>query len=280
MKNILIKVLYIIVIIFALIGLFLTLGYLAVLLHLTDTQGIVDNQNQAFQASGTTTSIVASSTDNLNASTWEGIPEWTTLSEAMTKDTGLIIHVSNVTGVPPRLIAAQLVAEQLRLYTSEREVYKEFFAPLKILGTQSQFSLGILGFKEDTAIAVENNLKDPTSQYYPGQSYEHLLDFSTTDVNTERFNRLTDDHYYYYDYLYAALYIKEVETQWMNAGFDISNNIGVISTLYNIGFAHSNPNANPQVGGAEIDIASSTWSFGSLAASFYNSNELLEELPR
>src|SRR5271168_678573 len=265
MKYFLKKTLYIIIIIFALIGLFLTTGYVAILLHLTNTNGVTTNQ--LLGSTNSNTDTTASSTNDLNALTWENTSEWATLSGAMTKDTGLIEHVSNITGVPARLIAAQLVVEQLRLYTSDREDFKQFFAPLDILGVQSQFSLGIIGFKENTAISVENYLKDPTSPYYPGPSYEHLLDFSTSNISEERFNRLTDEHDHYYDYLYAALYIKEVETQWDNAGFNISNNPGVISTLYNIGFAHSNPNANPQVGGAEIDIGTTTWSFGSLAAS-------------
>jgi len=74
--------------------------------------------------------------------------------------------------------------------------------------------------------------------------------------------------------------LHEVETQWKNAGFDISGRPEIISTLYNIGFTNSKPNSNPQSGGAPITLGSQTVSFGTLASQFYNSNELLDEFPR
>ena len=43
----------------------------------------------------------------------------------------------------------------------------------------------------------------------------------------------------------------------------------------NIGFEHSVPEADPQSGGAEINIDNTYYSFGSLAKSFYDSDELL-----
>ena len=74
--------------------------------------------------------------------------------------------------------------------------------------------------------------------------------------------------------------MKELETQWQKAGFPIENRPDIIATLFNIGFGNSHPHADPQAGGAEIDIGSSTYSFGSLAGSFYVSNELIDQFPR
>jgi len=260
---------------FALIGLVLTLGYIAVYFHLTDTAGIVDLQNQAFQEAARN----ASSTVPIDTA-WEQTPEWATLQQAIAKDQGVIAQVSVITGVDQRLIVAQLVVEQLRVYTSEREVFKSVFAPLSILGSQSQFSWGIMGIKEDTAIQIENNLQESTSPYYLGPQYQHLLDFSTDNPTEERFSRLTNEDNHYYDYLYTALYLKQIETQWKNAGFDISDRPEILSTLYNIGFQHSNPNANPSVGGAEIPINGRIYSFGSLAYDFYFSTELTNLFPQ
>jgi len=177
------------------------------------------------------------------------------------------------------LIVAQIVCEQMRLYTSQREVFKQIFAPLKILGSQSQFSWGIMGIKQETAIAIEQHLKDPASPYYLGKEYEHMLDFKTTDVDAERFERITDQHDHTYAYLYTALYLKQIMTQWQKAGHDISNRPEILSTLYNIGFAHSQPKADPGVGGAEIDINGHMYSFGSLAYHFYYSQELINVFP-
>jgi hypothetical protein len=74
--------------------------------------------------------------------------------------------------------------------------------------------------------------------------------------------------------------IKELETQWQNAGDPIADRPDIVATLFNIGFQYSHPNSNPQVGGAEIDIGSTTYSFGGLAGSFYASDELIDEFPR
>ena len=139
-----------------------------------------------------------------------------------------------------------------------------------------------MGIKEATAVQIENNLKDPTSPYYLGQQYEHVLDFpaSTTPVTQQRFVRLTDQHAHYYSYLYAGLYLAEIEHQWKTAGYDISNRPDILATLFNVGFDNSKPKANPQSGGAAIPIGGQVYSFGSLAGQFYNSSELTTEFPR
>src|SRR6185436_5578017 len=97
---------------------------------------------------------------------------------------------------------------------------------------------------------------------------------STTDHDTERVERITDSHNHYYSYLYTALYIKEVLTQWTNAGFDISKRPEIISTLYNIGFSGSHPNPEPHTGGSTIEIGNEQYTFGSLGYEFYYSGEL------
>ena len=208
---------------------------------------------------------------------WMNTEDWSVFKEATIKDRETIDRVSRETGVEPRMIVAQLVAEQLRLFNSDRAVYKRFFAPLKMLGSETKFSLGVTGIKEATAIRIENNAKDVRSPYYPGPQYEHLLDFKTADVETERYDRITNEHDHYYAYLYAALYLKEVAQQWKGAGYDISHRPEILSTLFNIGFDHSKPNANPGTGGAMIEIAGEKYSFGSLGYEFYYSGELMDE---
>jgi|SRR6185312_9725863 len=268
------KIFTIVVYVFAVIGFVLVGGYFAVRLGITNTSGIVDSQREAFLANAVSSTNPA----------WASTPEWQTLEAAIRRDAPTITKAANDSGVPARLIVANLITEQLRLFFTEREFYKEFFSPLKILGSQTQFSWGVMGMKEDTAITVENNLKDSTSPFYPGVEYAHLLDFATStpimNTSEERFTRMTDQLDHYWSYLYAGLYMKEVETQWASAGFPIADNPAVVSTLYNIGFANSHPNASPQVGGAAITIGNETYSFGGLALDFYNSNLLLDIFPR
>ena len=267
MAKIILKKIFIgLVSIFALIGIAAVVVFFAIKFGWTNTKGIVDTQDRFLQAA-------------VNPS-WIITPEWMTLQQATVTDAPVINKAASAAGVSARLIVAQLVVEQLRLYNTDREVYKQIFQPLQILGVQSQFSWGVMGIKQETAIAVEQYLITPTSTWYLGNEYEKLLDFTTQDHDTERFNRLTDDHNHYYSYLYTGLYLKEIETQWKNAGFDISDRPEILSTLYNIGFAHSKPNANPSSGGAAITVGYKTYSFGDLAAQFYYSNELISEFPR
>lgn len=213
---------------------------------------------------------------------WINTPEYLTVREAVKKEKNIMLRAENQTGIKSRIIASILFVEQMRLYNSDSEIYKRVFEPLKILGIQSQYSWGVLGLKQGTLIQIENNLKDPSSVFYLGKDSEDLLSFSTTTINTEteRFNRVTENHNQYFTYLYASLFMKQIEKQWAAAGFDISNRPEILATLYNIGFAHSKPNVNPQVGGAEITVGNEKYSFGRLAYEFYYSNELLEEFPR
>lgn len=273
------RTLNVLIYVFAAIGLVLTLGYVAILLNLTDSLGIVEGDQNRFLSNPAATDVSGVAALNVDTS-WSTIPEWQTFKSAVAKDVPLLMGIEDATGISSRLIMSIMAVEQLRLYYDNREVYKKIFEPLKLLGSQSQFSWGVMGIKQETAEKVERNLKDRTSPFYIGIDYEHLLDFKTTDIEAERFNRITDQHAHYYSYLYAALFIKEIEAQWLRAGFDISKNVGVLGTLYNIGFERSIPKAAPEVGGAAIVIDGKTYSFGGLAYNIYYSNELLDSFPR
>ena len=264
------KIFLITVYIFAIIGFVLISVYVAVELGFTKTSGIIDTQHDYFKN--------ATSSDQA----WKNSAEWVTLKEAITKDTLTINRAAEVAGVSPRLIVATLIVEQLRLFNSDRELFKSVFAPLKILGNQSQFSWGVMGIKQDTAIQIENNLSDATSPFYVDADHAHTLDYpaTTTDKDADRFARLTDEHDRYYSYLYGALALRETMSQWQNTGFPITDRPEILATLFNIGFQHSSPNANPQSGGAEINIGNSTYSFGDLAGRFYYSDELINEFPK
>ncbi|MES2223958.1 MAG: hypothetical protein V4469_03430 [Patescibacteria group bacterium] len=273
-KETLKKIFNVFLYIFAAIGLFLTLGFFAVKLGLTNTKGIIDQQSEFFRNQDNTTTV------DTTPRPWNQGPEWENFGTAISKDAQVLKRVESETGVPARLVVSVVFVEQMRLYFSERQTFKELFAPLKILGTQTQFSLGVSGIKQKTAEQVENNLVATSSPYYLGDKFAHYLDFKTTDIENERFLRLTDYKDRYYSYLYTALYIKELATSWKKAGFDISGKPEILATLFNIGFEHSTPNATPQSGGAEIDINNTKYSFGYLAGEFYYSNELTSVYPK
>ena len=309
MKKVFKKIFNILVILFAIWGFALTLVFFAMKFGLTKTAGSIDSQSSYFADlynNSINKNVGKNERNNVANNGWgqiKEIPEWQVVKSGITKDASLINNISDKIGISPRLMISPLVAEQLRLMTSQRELFKKYFQPLSILGSQTQFSLGIYGIKENTAKEIEKNLKNKYSPYYLGPAYENLLDYTDSsstilvDVNTlepvknnstttasstillsgsdaERIKRLTNSKDHTYSYLYAALYLKEIMTAWKNAGYDISDRPEIVATVYNLGFEKSNPNANPQVGGAEIDLNGQKYSFGSIAFYFYFSDEM------
>jgi len=210
---------------------------------------------------------------------WMNISEWGDFKLAVAKDKPLIDSVANLTDVEPRLIVAVLVGEQIRLFNSEREAYKKWIGPLKILSVETTFSLGVTGIKVPTAQTIERNLKDRQSVFYLGEKYEHLLDFESNNPTDERFKRLTSYKNHFYSYLYAALNIKQMKTQWERAGFPIGDRPEILATLFNIGFEVSIPKENPVVGGSTVMIHRKPYSFGAIAYEYYYSGELFDLFP-
>ncbi len=224
-------------------------------------------------------SYVGLSNNSNNVFPWGNDEIWETLKKAIMKDENVILQAAQQVDIDPRMLLAVMFVEQNRVYRTEREFVKSVLLPFSLLSTGSNASLGTMNIKPQTAQEIEKNLTDPTSQYYPGDAYTHLLDFSTDNPDRERIKRLTDYKNRYYSYLYGALYIKEYEQQWKRAGMPITGRPEIIGTLFNIGFKHSLPNASPKVGGSKIDIKGVHYTFGSLAYEFYYSGILAQEFP-
>ncbi|MBP5758016.1 MAG: hypothetical protein J6W45_01275, partial [Bacteroidales bacterium] len=179
----------------------------------------------------------------------------------------------------PRLIVGCLVGEQMRLFNSKREMYKQYLGPVKVLSVQSQFSLGVNGIKDFTAMKVESNLKDPNSEYYMGKEYEHILDFHTGDPTTERVNRLVDYRNHLYSYIYTGCILHQTMKQWQRAGYDISNRPDILFTLFNVGFSQSKPKPDPKCGGSHVTIHDRVYTFGAIGFDFFYSGELTNDFP-
>lgn len=268
--------------VFAGIGLLFVLVFVAMRLDLLNVKGSIDSRNEFFV--GTTTVAYPKQpcieTEKTQCA-WNQTPEWVVVRGGLEKDASIIARVASETGVPARLIAAAVVPEQIRFFTSEREVFKRYFEPLKILGSLSQFSLGVSGIKQETAEAVERYASDPSSPFYV-EGHAELIAYTstTTDKSAELFNRLTDDKDHYYSYLYTALNIKQYLIQWERAGFPISDKPDIVVTLFNLGHAKSFPKASPESGGASVSVGGYSYLFGTLGGLFYSSNELIDIFPR
>lgn len=283
MKSWVKKAIVIIVVLFALVGLLFTAVFVAMQFGLLNVRGAIDERNQFFTAGDSAAQVatVPCIQTELTNCPWHETPEWEVVEGGLRKDAPIIMRVADETGVDARLLAAAVIPEQLRFFTSEREVFKRYFEPLKILGSLSQFSLGVSGIKQETAKEIERHAMDATSPLYPGPTYAAYIQYPEgVDQDVELYNRLTDAKNHYYSYLYTALYIREIEAQWERAGFSLSDKPDIVITLFNIGFEHSNPNANPAAGGASITVGGRSYPFGVLGGEFYHSGELLEVFPR
>ncbi len=226
-------------------------------------------------------------TTALSAFQWMNIAEWQDFKIAVAKDKKYIDSVAKVTGVEGRLIVACLVGEQIRLFNSSRESYKRYIGPLKVLALEANLSYGVTGIKESTAIKIENYLKDPKSIYYLGDQYAHLLDYDSVtsyhnkvnDTLNLRLKRLVQFKNHYYSYLYTAVFLKQIKTQWEKAGYPIDNRPEILASLFNLGFQRSIPKKNPNVGGSNYMIYDREYTFGSVAYEFYYSGELADVFP-
>ncbi|MEY3784228.1 MAG: hypothetical protein RLZZ230_550 [Candidatus Parcubacteria bacterium] len=312
---------YTLIIIFALIGLVTTSVFVAMRFDLLNVRGSIDDRNQFFldayqntvsskshlleKAASETARVVsiittnglaaansATSTaeellsnpcvdPNKNICNWTETPEWFVIEGGLLKDDTILNRVEAETGVKKRLIAAVVLPEQARFFSSNREVFKRWFEPMKLLGSMSQFSLGVSGIKQETAKRIEENANDATSPFYPGADMSDLVKYSDgANTADELFKRLTDEKDHYYSYLYTALFIKEVTAQWALEGQDISERPEVIVTLFNLGFEKSKPHANPTAGGATLNIGNTNYTYGTLGGFFYYSDELTDTFPR
>ncbi|MEY2665374.1 MAG: hypothetical protein RLZZ480_479 [Candidatus Parcubacteria bacterium] len=298
MKKVLKYTFVFVILVFAIIGMAFTAVFIGMQFGITNVRGTIEERNSFFgsvpKIIGETSSGTAPQEPEGNGCTkdpnatdpceWSETVQWEVVKGGLQKDQAVITKVANETGVPARMIAAAVMPEQMRFFAQDenREVFKRYFEPLKILASLSQFSLGVSGMKQKTAEEVERHVNDSTSSFFPGAEYATLIAYasSTTDKDQELFNRLTDEKNHYYSYLYTALYLKEIEMQWKRAGYDVSRRPDVLVTLFNLGFAASEPKINPQVAGAPITIGGQKYSFGDLGATFYHSDELISEFPR
>lgn len=286
MKSWVRRTIFILIGLFALIGLAFTAVFIAMQFDLLNVRGSILERNHFFANVASAPIIPAALAQPCvdaakKKCDWNETPEWAVVAGGLEKDAFIIERVAKETDVDARLIAAAVIPEQLRFFTSEREVFKRYFEPLKILGSLSQFSLGVSGIKQETAKEIERHALDAASPFYPGPEYAKLIEYPEgANTDAELYRRLTDAKDHYYSYLYTALYIKEVEAQWERAGFGSELTPDIAITLFNIGFERSNPNPMPVAAGASIQVGGRAYPFGVLGGEFYRSEVLLDIFPR
>jgi hypothetical protein len=267
---------------FALVGFVFSFVYIGMRFGWFNVRGSVSQRNSYFN---TTNNIKSENKNNIQLLQqkipgWANTDQWALMKEVFTRDQDIIKRSARDAQISPRLILSGVMGEQFRFFNNRRESFKTYFEPLKILASLSNTSFGIAGLKPKTIGQIEDNLKNPESVFYLGPEMEHVVDYKDgADIESERMNRITDTKDPYYSYLYVGLYMRQIVAQWQKAGYDISQNAGVLGTLYNLGFYYSVPKENPEIGGSVININNIDYTFGDIAHEFYYSDELSDIFP-
>lgn len=245
-----------------------------------------DNQEyiQALKSIKSTSNIKTQS-----AYAWSNYKAWKQFCAALVKDQRTIDSVARLTGVESRIIILCVVAEQLRMFNSGREKFKQYVYPYSRLILPSNRGYGVSGILEHTALRIERTLFSPKDPFYPGDYFQKII--NVRDSFPEVINdtiaahqhktiqRLIKGGNHYYSYLYTALLMRQFQAHWESKGFTLANRPEVLGTLFNLGYQKSFPKKNPQVGGSSFKIGEKDYTFGGLCFEFYYSGELQEAFP-
>lgn len=172
-----------------------------------------------------------------------------------------INKVANLLWLDPDLIRAAIMSEQVRWFFTYKGAAEKVLGDSFGIMSMGQGSYGIGGIKVEAAQRAEQRL----SQQYPAIFREQFGTLSSPATIQERLESHTD---YWQQVLYAGIILKKISLTRARAGYTIDDQPGVILTLYNIG-DDKTPRTNPQVGGAEIELAGQTYSFGELGMKLY-----------
>jgi hypothetical protein len=220
---------------------------------------------------------------------WSNYKAWKQFCKTLAKDKRAIDSVSRLTGVESRIIILCVVAEQLRMFNSGREKFKQYVYPYSRLILPSNRGYGVSGILEHTALRIERTLFSPNDPFYPGDYFQKIINVrdsfpevvndTITAHKHKTIQRLIKGGDHYYSYLYTALLMRQFQAHWEREGFTLSNRPEVLGTLFNLGYQKSKPKTNPQVGGSTFKVGEKEYTFGGLCFEFYYSGELQDEFP-
>lgn len=153
----------------------------------------------------------------------------------------LIIEACNLFDINPKILSAVIFVERTQNYTWEDDALDEYLAQA---GLNS--SICFCQVKIKTAYWIELKLNDTNSLFFPGYKYRSLLKVSKNPE--EIISKLQNDSL---NILYAAAYLRIMESRWRKVGFPIDERADIFGTLYSTGLFYRNgrerkPNKNPK----------------------------------
>ncbi len=155
-----------------------------------------------------------------------------------------ITHASELFDINSAFLSAIIYTERYLNFDWTDKAFDEFLARN---GRNS--SIGFCQVKIKTAYFIEIQMNDSTSDFYPGEKYEQLLNISKSPYKL--IEKLKNDSL---NIIYAAAYIKIIHNYWDKANHSLNDKPEIIGSLYQLGLfnkdgtprkPHSNPIANP-----------------------------------
>lgn len=220
---------------------------------------------------------------------WANYAEWKDFCKYVKSDKKAIDSVAKITGVESRLIVMCLVGEQIRMFNSSREKFKNQVYKYNHIFLPKNRGYGVTGILEHTALRIENTLFTPSSPFYPGEYYAQCINlkdsFPESVVDTiaahkyPTIQRLIQGGHHFYSYLYTALLLRQYQSHWEKAGYTLAYRPEILGSLFNLGYQKSKPGPNPQVGGSNFNVGDKDYTFGGLCFEFYYSGELQDLFP-
>lgn len=141
-------------------------------------------------------------------------------------------------------LRAIIYVERTNNYNWQDEYFDDYLAKK---GQNS--SIGFCQVKMKTAYWIEYQLKDSLSEFYPGKDYRDIFQISQSPP--EIIDKLNDDKT---NLLYAAAYLRIIQSYWEKAGFSIDDRVDIIATIFSYGIfsretgeplkSHGDPKAN------------------------------------
>lgn len=225
----------------------------------------------------------------LSAFSFSNYAEWKDFTRLIQNDKKAIDSVAKITGVEARLIVMCVVGEQIRMFNSERERFKQQVYKYNRIILPVNRGYGISGILKNTALRIEKTLFKLNDPFFPGEYFKQCINFS--DSLSPFMNDSIEDHKFptiqrlirggdhFYSYLYTALLLRQYFAQWQRQGYSLAHRPEILGTLFNLGYQKSKPSNNPKVGGSDFIVGEKKYTFGGLCYEFYYSGELFQLFP-
>jgi hypothetical protein len=174
----------------------------------------------------------------------------------------LILEASKNFNIDPSYLAAIIYVERTSNYD-----WKDKALDALIAKRGYNSSVGFCQVKIKTAYWIETQLNDSSSIFCAGEKYVGLLKLSASAK--ELLKKLQDDSL---NIIYAAAYLKIIQTYWQKSGFSIDNKPAIIGTLYSIGMFSDDgkarkPHAHPKANWFGAKVKASLFLFDNLFSS-------------